>query len=57
MDEWELIIGINGHEPNSEVYQKAKLFEYVSDRIRVLELYPIEGKAESLNEMVKYAKI
>jgi len=56
MDEWELIIGINGHEPNSEVYETAKNFEYVSDRIRVLELYPIKGKAEALNEMVKYAK-
>lgn len=56
MDEWELIIGINGHEPNSEVYQTAMNFEYVSDRIRVLELYPIKGKAEALNEMVKHAK-
>ena len=23
--EWELIIGVNGHPPNSEVFQKAKV--------------------------------
>jgi len=26
-DKWELLIGINGHPPNSEVYQIAKAFQ------------------------------
>ena len=49
---WELIIGINGHPPNSEVYQKAK--EYENHKIKVIELYPIKGKSEALNNMLKY---
>jgi teichuronic acid biosynthesis glycosyltransferase TuaG len=51
--EWELLIGINGHPPNSEVYQKAKEYESKSDKIRVLDYYPIKGKANTLNEMIK----
>ena len=53
-EKWELIIGINGHEPNSDVYLRAK--EYESDKIRIIELYPIKGKANALNEMLKYAQ-
>ena len=30
---WELIIGINGHPPNSDVYQIAKEYEIKDDRI------------------------
>ncbi len=41
--EWELIIGINGHPPNSEVYKKAK--EYESDKIKVYDLIDIKGKS------------
>jgi len=52
--EWELIIGINGHEKDSDVYQIAKSYE--SKKIKVLDLYWIKGKAITLNEMVKYAK-
>ena len=33
---WELIIGINGHPENSEVYQKAK--EYENDKIKVYDI-------------------
>ena len=51
--EWELIIGINGHPPNSEVYKKAK--EYESDKIKVYDLIDIKGKSNSLNEMLKYS--
>ena len=50
---WELIIGINGHQPNSEVYQKAKEYESKSDKIRVIDYYPIKGKSNTLNEMIK----
>jgi len=46
---WELIIGINGHPPNSEVYKKAKKFE--SPKIRVIE-YNTKGKAATVNKMI-----
>lgn len=52
--DWELIIGINGHPPNSHIYQKAK--QYENDKIKVYDLYNIKGKSEALNEMLKYAK-
>jgi glycosyltransferase involved in cell wall biosynthesis len=53
-NEWELLIGINGHPPNSEVYLKAKTFE--SEKIRVFEfdVNTVKGKSETLNELVKY---
>ena len=56
MEDWELIVGINGHPENSDVYTNAKSFEYLSNKIRVYDLYTIKGKSEALNEMVKYAK-
>ena len=52
--EWELIIGINGYEENSEVYKQTRRFE--SDKIRVLDLYTIRNKAHALNKMLDYAK-
>jgi len=53
---WELIIGINGHPPNSEVYQKAKEYESKSDKIRIIDYYPIKGKSNTLNEMLRHCK-
>ena len=55
--EWELIIGVNGHPENSAVYQRA--LQYVSNSnndnsIKVLDLHHIRGKSNALNEMVKY---
>ena len=52
-NEWELLIGINGHPLNSEVYQKAKEYEAKSDKIRVIDFYPTRGKSNTLNEMIK----
>jgi len=52
-NEWELLIGVNGHPPNSEVYQKAKEYEAKSDKIRVIDFYPMRGKSNTLNEMIK----
>lgn len=49
---WELIIGINGHPPDSEVYQIAKKYE--NSKIRVYDLQNVKGKSEALNEMIKY---
>jgi teichuronic acid biosynthesis glycosyltransferase TuaG len=52
--EWELIIGINGHPKDSNVYKIAKEYEKMSEKIRVLDLYEIKGKSNALNEMIKY---
>lgn len=55
-DKWELLIGINGHQENSEVYKIAKEFEGKSDKIKVIDFYNIKGKSNTLNEMIKYCK-
>ena len=52
--EWELIIGINGHPKDSDVYKEAKKWEEKDKRIRVYDFYEIKGKSEALNEMIKY---
>ena len=54
--EWELIIGINGHPKDSDVYKEAKKWEEKDKRIRVYDFYEIKGKSEALNEMIKYCK-
>lgn len=52
---WELIIGINGHPPFSEVYKIAKKYEDIDNRITVYEFSEdIKGKSSALNEMLKY---
>lgn len=53
-DKWELIIGINGHEENSDVFHIAT--KYSNEKIKVLDMYTIKGKSNALNEMVKYCK-
>lgn len=55
-DKWELLIGINGHQENSEVYKIAKEFEGKSDKIKVIDFYNIKGKSNTLNAMIKYCK-
>jgi glycosyltransferase involved in cell wall biosynthesis len=53
-DQWELLIGINGHPQNSNVYKIAKEYEKKSDKVRVYDFYEIKGKSNTLNEMIKY---
>jgi len=53
---WELIIGINGHPQNSDVYQVAKDYEKRNNKIVVLDFFEIRGKANTLNEMLKFCK-
>jgi glycosyltransferase involved in cell wall biosynthesis len=53
-EHWELLIGVNGHNQNSEVYQKAKLYESLDNRIKVFDFYNIKGKSNTLNEMIKH---
>ena len=51
---WELLIGINGHSENSDVFLKAKEYENKSNKIRVFDFFNIKGKSNTLNEMIKY---
>jgi glycosyltransferase involved in cell wall biosynthesis len=53
-EEWELIIGINGHPPLSDVYLTAKQYELQNRKIRVLDLTDIKGKSNALNVMIQY---
>jgi len=60
-DQWELLIGINGHPQNSEVYKIAKEYEKKSNKaeqafgkIRVFDFYTIRGKSNTLNEMIQF---
>jgi glycosyltransferase involved in cell wall biosynthesis len=52
--EWEIIIAINGHPENSDVYLTAKEYENISSKIRVFDFYTIKGKSNTLNEMLKF---
>jgi len=51
--DWEIIIGVNGHELNSDTMKIAKLLE--NDKIRVLH-FKEKGKINTLNNMVKKAQ-
>ena len=53
-DKWELIIGINGHPENSDVFKIAKEYEKKSNKVKVIDFYTIKGKSNTLNEMIKY---
>jgi len=53
-DKWELLIAINGHPENSEVYKIAKKYEEINNKIRVFDLYNIKGKSNALNHVIKY---
>ena len=53
-EQWEVIIGVNGHPQNSDIYKIAREYEKLSTKIRVLDLYKIKGKSFALNEMVKH---
>lgn len=51
--DWELIIGINGHSLNSEIYQLAK--QYENNKIKVVQ-FEEKGKSITLNKLIQYAK-
>jgi len=53
---WELIIGINGHSQNSDVYKEAKKWETKNPNIKVIDFFTIKNKSDTLNEMIKYCK-
>jgi glycosyltransferase involved in cell wall biosynthesis len=53
---WEVIIGVNGHSEESDVFKTAKKYERESDdgyrRIRVIH-YSTKGKENTMNAMVQ----
>ena len=53
-DKWELLIGINGHPENSDIYKIAKEYEKKNVKIRVFDFYTIRGKSNTLNEMIPF---
>jgi len=55
-DKWELIIGVNGHPAESDVYLLAKAYESTSNKIRVYDLHTIRGKSNALNNMIILCK-
>lgn len=56
-ESWELIIAINGHPPNSDVYKTAYVFQNIyPDKIKVLDFHHLCGKSTTLNAMIPYCK-
>lgn len=53
---WELIIGINGHPHNSDVFTTAQKYEHSHPNIRVYDFVESKGKSNTLNEMLTYCK-
>ena len=51
---WELIIAVNGHEPDSFTYKIARDYADIDNRIRVYDLSDIKGKANTLNHVIQY---
>ncbi len=54
--DWEIIIGINGHDFNSEVFKIASKYTELSEKIKVFDLFPIKGKSNALNKMLEFSK-
>jgi glycosyltransferase involved in cell wall biosynthesis len=48
---FEILVGVNGHSVDSDVYVQAKTFEQKDSRITV-KWYATSGKPETMNEMV-----
>ena len=47
---WEIIIGINGHKKNSNIYKQATDLE--NKQIKVIEYLNAKGKPQTLNKMI-----
>lgn len=55
-EEWELIIGVNGHEKGSFTYQFAVEYAKMDEKISVYDFYELKGKTNTLNKMRLFAK-
>lgn len=51
---WELLIGVNGHLKDSDIYQTAKKYE--CEKIKVYDFYNINGKSNTLNRMIDHCQ-
>lgn len=58
--EWELIIAINGHPYNSNIYNFVKhvvsKYPQLSHKIKIFDFYYISGKSNALNAMLEHCK-
>jgi len=56
--EWVLIIGINGHPPNSNIYNFTKCiiskYPKLSHKIKLIDFHHLLGKSATLNAMLEY---
>lgn len=52
--DWELLIGVNGHLGNSDVYQIAE--RYSSDKVSVYDFPELNGKSVTLNKLITCVK-
>ncbi len=54
VDSWELLIAINGHPPNSTVYQEVLNYSLSlnDSRIRLFDFHECKGKSATLNKML-----
>jgi glycosyltransferase involved in cell wall biosynthesis len=53
---WEVIVGVNGHSEESDVYQHAYKYHQIKDDIWgsiIVKLYHTKGKVNTSNEMIK----
>ena len=59
-NEWELIVAINGHPQNSNIYNFAKYvvskYPQMLHKIKILDFYHISGKSNTLNAMLEHCK-
>lgn len=55
---WDVIVGVNGHDSDSEVYKKAKSFEITnkSEGNIYVKLYETKGKENTCNQMALESK-
>jgi teichuronic acid biosynthesis glycosyltransferase TuaG len=58
IDDWELLIAINGYSPNSEIYKITLKYIQIMDdsRIRVFDYHDCKGKPATLNKMLSECK-
>ncbi len=56
VQEWELLIGINGYPANSLVYQTVQAYIQYEPRIKVFDFPGCKGKAATLNKMIPHCQ-
>ena len=55
---WELLLGVNGHPEDSEIFRIAKSYESrcESGKIRAYDFYTLKGKSNTVNEIINHCK-